>query len=103
MSFVIYPAIDIVNGKCVRLHQGDYDLEKIYSEDPVSQALQFVSEGAEWIHVVDLDAARTGNPENREIISRIADVPPRRSTTTCWHLSMYHFQNGMRFNSPFIT
>ncbi len=76
MSFVIYPAIDIVNGKCVRLHQGDYDLEKIYSEDPVSQALQFVSEGAEWIHVVDLDAARTGNPENREIISRIAAASP---------------------------
>ena len=76
MSFVIYPAIDIVNGKCVRLHQGDYDLEKIYSEDPVSQALQFASEGAEWIHVVDLDAARTGNPENREIISHIAAESP---------------------------
>ena len=67
MDFVIYPAIDIVNGKCVRLHQGNYDLEKIYNEDPVSQALHFASAGARWIHVVDLDAARTGNPENREI------------------------------------
>ena len=76
MDFVIYPAIDIVNGKCVRLHQGNYDLEKIYNEDPVSQALHFASEGARWIHVVDLDAARTGNPENREIISRIASSTP---------------------------
>ena len=74
MGFVIYPAIDIVNGKCVRLHQGDYDQEKIYNEDPVSQAIQFASEGAQWIHVVDLDAARTGNPENRKIISRIASA-----------------------------
>ncbi len=76
MDFVIYPAIDIVNGKCVRLHQGNYDLEKVYNEDPVSQALHFASAGARWIHVVDLDAARTGNPENREIISQIASTAP---------------------------
>ena len=76
MNFVIYPAIDIVNGKCVRLHQGNYDLERIYNEDPISQALHFASTGARWIHVVDLDAARTGNPENREIISRIASTVP---------------------------
>ena len=74
MSFVLYPAIDIVNGKCVRLHQGDYDLEKVYNEDPVAQAVRFASDGAEWIHVVDLDAARTGNPDNREVVSRIAEA-----------------------------
>ena len=74
MGFVVYPAIDILNGKCVRLHQGDYGLEKIYNEDPVSQALQFASQGAEWIHVVDLDAARTGNPENRNVVARIAEA-----------------------------
>ena len=74
MHFVVYPAIDIVNGKCVRLHQGDYDLETIYNDDPVSQALQFASDGAQWIHVVDLDAARTGNPENKEVVAHIAEA-----------------------------
>ena len=74
MGLVVYPAIDILNGKCVRLHQGDYDLEKIYNEDPVSQALQFASQGAEWIHVVDLDAARTGHPENRDVVAQIAEA-----------------------------
>ncbi len=76
MSFVVYPAIDIVNGKCVRLHQGDYGRETIYNEDPISQAMQFASDGAQWIHVVDLDAARTGNPVNREIVSRIVEAVP---------------------------
>tara|TARA_B100000686_G_scaffold352781_1_gene455953 strand:+ start:1694 stop:2452 length:759 start_codon:yes stop_codon:yes gene_type:complete len=74
MGFMVYPAIDILNGKCVRLHQGDYGLEKIYNEDPVSQALQFASQGAEWIHVVDLDAARTGFPENRSVVAEIAEA-----------------------------
>ena len=74
MEFVLYPAIDILNGKCVRLHQGDYTREKIYNDDPVSQAQKFASAGAQWIHVVDLDAARTGEPINRKVVSRIADA-----------------------------
>jgi len=76
MSFVVYPAIDIMNGKCVRLHQGDYGRERIYNEDPISQAMQFASDGAQWIHVVDLDAARTGNPVNRDVVSRIVEAVP---------------------------
>jgi phosphoribosylformimino-5-aminoimidazole carboxamide ribotide isomerase len=74
MQFVLYPAIDILNGKCVRLHQGDYTREKIYNDDPVAQAQKFASDGAQWIHVVDLDAARTGEPINREVVSRIASA-----------------------------
>jgi phosphoribosylformimino-5-aminoimidazole carboxamide ribotide isomerase len=74
VQFVLYPAIDILNGKCVRLHQGDYTKEKIYNDDPVAQAQNFLSAGAEWIHVVDLDAARSGKPTNNQIIARIADA-----------------------------
>jgi len=68
----LYPAIDIRDGRCVRLHQGDYDRETIYGEDPVAQALAFAEAGAPWIHVVDLDAARSGHPENREVVEAIA-------------------------------
>tara|TARA_Y100000768_G_scaffold252887_1_gene192127 strand:- start:178 stop:939 length:762 start_codon:yes stop_codon:yes gene_type:complete len=73
MSFVVYPAIDLINGKCVRLHQGDYAKETIYGDDPISQALKFESDGAEWIHLVDLDAARTGSLENTSVIKNICE------------------------------
>ena len=73
MSFVVYPAIDLINGKCVRLYQGDYAKETIYGDDPISQALNFESDGAEWIHLVDLDAARTGSLENTSVIKTICE------------------------------
>lgn len=69
---VIFPAIDVRGGRCVRLTQGDYDRETTYAEDPVEQAHRFVAEGAAWLHVVDLDGAREGRPVNREPIARIA-------------------------------
>jgi phosphoribosylformimino-5-aminoimidazole carboxamide ribotide isomerase len=74
----LFPAIDIRGGRCVRLHQGDYGRETVYGDDPVAQAVAFVEAGAGWIHVVDLDAARTGVPENRDVVAAIAeavDVP----------------------------
>lgn len=74
----LFPAIDLRGGRAVRLYQGDYGRETVYNDDPVAQALAFASEGAEWIHVVDLDAARTGDPKNRSVIADIAaavDVP----------------------------
>lgn len=74
----LYPAIDLLGGRCVRLYQGDYGRSTTYGEDPVAQALAFEAEGAPWIHVVDLDAARTGEPTNREAIAAVAaavDVP----------------------------
>ena len=73
MSFVVYPAIDLINGKCVRLYQGDYAKETIYGDDPISQALNFESDGAEWIHLGDLDAARTGSLENTSVIKNICE------------------------------
>ena len=69
--FEIIPAIDIRAGKCVRLLQGDYDRETVFGEDPVEMARRWQGEGATRLHVVDLDAARTGVPENLEIVRRI--------------------------------
>ena len=68
----LYPAIDLRGGKCVRLYQGDYAQETVYGDDPVAQAQAFEAEGAPWIHVVDLDAARSGDPVNREVVAAIA-------------------------------
>ncbi|RAL24500.1 1-(5-phosphoribosyl)-5-[(5-phosphoribosylamino)methylideneamino]imidazole-4-carboxamide isomerase [Thermoflavimicrobium daqui] len=73
MSFTIYPAIDLRNGKCVRLTQGDYGQETIYCEDPRQMVEQFIQAGAKWIHMVDLDAARTGEPINLPIIEKLVE------------------------------
>ena len=67
----LYPAIDLRGGRCVRLMQGDYDRETHYGDDPVAQAVAFAAADAPWIHVVDLDAARSGEATNREVIARI--------------------------------
>ena len=69
---IIYPAIDLLGGRCVRLRQGDYNQVTVYNEDPIAQAMQFKQAGAEWIHVVDLDAAKSGVPTNLEIIREIS-------------------------------
>ncbi len=71
-AFHVYPAIDLREGRCVRLYQGDYDRETVYGEDPIAQAKAFVSEGATVLHVVDLDAALSGEPTNRAVIGAIA-------------------------------
>jgi phosphoribosylformimino-5-aminoimidazole carboxamide ribotide isomerase len=68
----LYPAIDLRGGRCVRLYQGDYDRETIYGDDPVGQALGFAAAGVDWVHVVDLDAARSGEPVNRPIVAAVA-------------------------------
>ncbi len=70
--FEVIPAIDILNGKCVRLKQGRYDAETVYSKDPLEIAKKWESQGGKRLHVVDLDGARTGIPKNIEIIKNIA-------------------------------
>ena len=67
----IIPAIDILDGKCVRLKQGRYDAETVYSKDPVEIAKKWLDQGATRLHVVDLDGARTGQPKNLEVIKNI--------------------------------
>jgi phosphoribosylformimino-5-aminoimidazole carboxamide ribotide isomerase len=70
-AFELFPAIDLRDGKCVRLHQGDFDAETVYDDDPVHVARAFDVAGASWIHVVDLDAARTGEGANLGVIEAI--------------------------------
>ena len=70
----LIPAIDLIDGKCVRLYQGDYSQETVYSDDPVEVALRWESMGASRIHIVDLDGARSGNPDNLEVVKRIVSA-----------------------------
>lgn len=69
---ILFPAIDIRDGKCVRLIQGDYDQEIIYNDSPTAMAKEWEKQGADYIHVVDLDGAKTGKSLNREAIQAIA-------------------------------
>jgi phosphoribosylformimino-5-aminoimidazole carboxamide ribotide isomerase len=75
---ILFPAIDIKAGKCVRLFKGDMDQATVFNDDPADQARKFVAAGARWIHVVDLDGAFAGKPVNgeavREILSAV-DIP----------------------------
>jgi phosphoribosylformimino-5-aminoimidazole carboxamide ribotide isomerase len=67
----VIPAIDLRDGKCVRLIQGRYDRQIDYNDDPVEQAKEFCSAGAQWLHIVDLDGAKAGKPVNTDTISAI--------------------------------
>jgi phosphoribosylformimino-5-aminoimidazole carboxamide ribotide isomerase len=73
---ILYPAIDIRNGRCVRLNQGRDDAQTSYYENPVEPAEQFTHAGAEWIHVVDLDGAFGGAPRNLNILQKISSLGP---------------------------
>jgi phosphoribosylformimino-5-aminoimidazole carboxamide ribotide isomerase len=73
---LIIPAIDIREGRCVRLIQGDYSQQRSYDADPVSTARSFIDDGAEIVHVVDLDGAKAGEPQNWETLEAIARVAP---------------------------
>ena len=69
---ILYPAIDIAGGRAVRLVQGDFDAETVYQDDPFKAASDWVDAGARYLHVVDLDGARTGAPKNLHHLERIA-------------------------------
>lgn len=70
---LIFPAIDIRGGKCVRLLKGDFNQETVFSDRPEEMARQWEKQGAEYLHLVDLDGARAGHPENLETVKRILD------------------------------
>ncbi|OPZ94798.1 MAG: 1-(5-phosphoribosyl)-5-((5-phosphoribosylamino)methylideneamino) imidazole-4-carboxamide isomerase [Firmicutes bacterium ADurb.Bin419] len=69
---IIYPAVDVREGKCVRLTQGEFDKQTVYSDNPVEMALRWEKMGAQYLHVVDLDGARTGKAQNIAVISEMA-------------------------------
>jgi phosphoribosylformimino-5-aminoimidazole carboxamide ribotide isomerase len=69
---ILYPAIDILDGSAVRLVKGDFDAKKIYDQDPLSAARAFAEEGARYLHVVDLDGAKNGEPVNLDHLRLIA-------------------------------
>ena len=74
----LFCAVDLRGGRCVRLRQGDYGAETVYDDDPVGRAVEMAGQGAGWIHVVDLDGARSGRPDNAATVAAIAaavDVP----------------------------
>jgi phosphoribosylformimino-5-aminoimidazole carboxamide ribotide isomerase len=71
MALTLYPAIDIRDGRAVRLTQGDYERETAYDADPLDAALRWTADGAEILHVVDLDGARAGSPQNLDVVKRI--------------------------------
>jgi phosphoribosylformimino-5-aminoimidazole carboxamide ribotide isomerase len=80
---LLYPSIDLRGGHVVRLRQGDYAAETVYGDDGVAVATSFADQGATWIHVVDLDAARTGEPTNRPVVAAIvAAVDGRAAVQT---------------------
>lgn len=75
---IIYPAIDVMGGKCVRLYQGRADKIKVYADNPADMALRWAEEGAEFLHLVDLDGAFRGSPQNLAAIENIVksvDIP----------------------------
>ena len=73
---LLIPAIDIKNGKCVRLRQGRMEDETVYSDDPLSAAERWIGAGAKRLHIVDLDGAVSGKPSNADIIHNIAEAFP---------------------------
>jgi phosphoribosylformimino-5-aminoimidazole carboxamide ribotide isomerase len=78
VPFDLYPSIDLRGGQCVRLRQGDFEAETVYDQDPLDVARGFAAAGTRWIHAVDLDAARTGEPANVPIIEAICATVPSR-------------------------
>lgn len=69
---LVFPAIDLFDGKAVRLYKGDYDQMTVYNEDPLAVAKDFAGAGATWIHMVDLEGARSGETPNLATVSRVA-------------------------------
>ena len=79
---IFLPAVDIRDGKAVRLRQGDFDQETVYADDPLEAARSFVEAGARFLHLVDLDGARQGEPANLHHVERIASERIGRETVT---------------------
>lgn len=71
---IIYPAIDLIGGKCVRLELGDFDKKTTYDLNPIDIALSYKAGGAEWVHIIDLDGAKKGSPQQLELIVELKEI-----------------------------
>ncbi len=78
---ILYPAIDLINGECVRLAQGRFDAVTRYDTDPFKRLGLFNDENASWVHIVDLDGAKAGSPQQHELIGRLAKASKARIQT----------------------
>ena len=78
---ILYPAIDLINGECVRLAQGRFDAVTRYDTDPFKRLGLFNDEHAQWVHIVDLDGAKAGSPQQHELIGRLAKASKARIQT----------------------
>ena len=78
---ILYPAIDLINGECVRLAQGRFDAVTRYDTDPFKRLATFNEAGAEWVHIVDLDGAKAGSPQQHELIGRLAGASKAKIQT----------------------
>lgn len=89
---ILYPAIDLINGECVRLEQGRFDAVTRYDSDPFKRLELFNAEFAKWVHIVDLDGAKTGAPQQHELIGRLAKASRAKIQTGGGVRSREHVQ-----------
>jgi phosphoribosylformimino-5-aminoimidazole carboxamide ribonucleotide (ProFAR) isomerase len=82
---LIYPAIDLRRGKCVRLQQGERAKETVYSDDPLATAASFMAQGATWLHVIDLDGAFAAESSNRQLIAKMAATLSLPNSVRRWN------------------
>lgn len=78
---ILYPAIDLINGECVRLAQGRFDAVTRYDSDPFKRLATFNDAGSQWVHIVDLDGAKAGSPQQHELIGRLAQASKAKIQT----------------------
>lgn len=103
MSITLYPAVDIKDGRAVRLTQGAADAETVYDTDPVAAATRFTDAGSQWLHVVDLDAAFTGEPRNRELIAAIIEATGAKVQASGGVRTIMDVQNCVRFGAERVV
>lgn len=101
--FSLYPAVDIRDGAAVRLTQGRADAQVVYDDDPVAAAQRFADAGADWLHVVDLDAAFTGEPRNRHLIERIVAATGCRVQASGGVRSLEDVEASLRYGAERVV
>ncbi len=103
MPLTLYPAVDIRDGRAVRLTQGRADAETVYDDDPVTAAKRWADAGSEWLHVVDLDAAFTGEPRNRHLIAAIVEATGCRVQASGGVRTLADVENALEYGAQRVV